>query len=496
MLIARYYGASGQTDCFFFALIIPELLRTLIISGAVASVFIPLMSRTQREGKPDEARRLAGLMLSFVSLLAIAVVFLGEAAAPLLVRASEILSFAKEPLQADRFELTTDLIRVFLPVVFLVSLWGLMGGILNALDNFHVPGLAPIAWNGTIIVLVLIFGGRGDVHHVAWAFVIGHAVQVAVHLPSLLAAGIRPIAINWKHPMLREFLVLAPAALLAYAAQAVNAFVGQGIALNLSESAASSLAYAFRIQQLPMAIFGVSVATALFPTLSRQAAAGAAKEVVRTLSNGLRMTALATLPAVVFFLVLPEETIRLLLERGVFTSRNTSDVSLALYCYSWGIMPMALLLLTARTFFSEKDMRTPAILGLCSIALNYLLCLSLSRLLGFAGIAVSTVTVAWLVLILSVGILDSRYESAQSLLRAIGLRSPGQMILAGICEAGALLAFKHFIGPVHGTWALLGMIFVAAVIGAIVYLGILRLLRNDDLGATLRRLPGKVNGPA
>jgi len=324
---------------------------------------------------------------------------------------------------------------------------------------------------------------------VAWAFVIGHVVQVLFHLPALLRAGIVPVIINWRHPMIIRFLRLAPAALLAYAAQAVNSYIGQGIALTkLSESAASSLAYAFRIQQLPMAIFGVSVATALFPTLSRHAADQSGRQLIRTLADGLRTTALATLPAVVFFLVMPVETIRLLLERGMFTSQNTCDVALALYCYSWATLPMALTLLTARTFFSEKDTRMPAILGLCSIAIFYPLSLNLSGLLGFAGIALSTSIVAWLLLVASVAIIHYRHRSDTSLLATIGLRSPVQMVAAGLLEAGALWGLRKLIGDVHGTWALIGVVLLGAVIGAVVYLGILRMLGNPDLSATMRRL--------
>jgi len=488
MLIARYYGASGQTDSFFYALIIPEILRTLIISGAVASVFIPIMTETQRSGRKNESRKLAGMMLSFVSILAIIVVASGEIIAPMLVNFSRFLSFAQEPLDLEQFRLTTELIRIFLPVVLFVGLWGLMGGILNALDNFHVPGLAPLAWNGAIIIILVLVGKYGDVRHVAWAFVIGHFIQMLVHLPALRQAGIYPVMVDWKHPMILKFLQLAPAAVLAYAAQAINAFIGQGIALTrLSESSASSLAYAFRIQQLPMAIFGVSVATALFPTLSRHAVSGSSKELMGSLASGLRMTALATLPAIVFFLILPVKVIRLLLERGAFTSGNTYDVALALYAYSWAILPMALTLLTARTFFSLKDTRTPAILGIFSVLVFYPTCLFLSSRFDFTGIAFSTAIVSWILLIVSVAILHHRHRDSASLLASIGFLSPVQMLIAALAEAAALIGYRMLWGEVHGLIQLIIMITGGIVIGGGIYLSLLRLMKNPDLDSTLRR---------
>lgn len=488
MLIAKYYGSSGETDCFFYALIIPELLRTLIISGAVSSVFIPLMTRTQREGKSEEAKHLAWVMISFISILSMVVILAGEAAAPALVKFSMVMSWSQDSLAVDKQVLTTELIRIFLPVVFLVSMWGLMGGILNSFDNFHVPGLAPVAWNGTIIILLIVFGRYGDVHDIAWAFVIGHAVQVIVHFPALMKLGIRPVLFRWNHPMLMEFLVLAPAALLAYASGAVNAFVGQGIALNLSESAASSLAYAFRIQQLPMAIFGVSVATAIFPTLSRHAAANNHAGVVHSLSSGIRMVILTTLPAVVFLLVLPVESIRLLLERGVFTSTNTKDVSNALYWYTWAIMPGSIQLLTVRTFFSNKDTRTPAILGMISIAINYFLANFLSRHLGFSGIAISIMSVSWIVVIVSIIILNNRYRNEVSLYRKIGFRNVMILLAAGIIEAIALALYRNSFGEIHGIYRELGFICGGIVLGTVVYLVVLKIFRSEDLETTFRNL--------
>jgi putative peptidoglycan lipid II flippase len=488
MLIARYYGSTGGTDSLFFSLNIAEAIRTLIISGAVASIFIPIMTDTQRSGKIEETRRLAWVMLGFVTVLASVVVLLAEFGAPWIVRATEIVSMSGKTLEPARFQETIDIMRIMLPVILMVSLWGLMGGILNAFDNFYVPGFAPLIWNMTIIAVPILYGDREQVSDIAWAFVVGHFLQMLVHVPWLRKTGIRPGPIDWGHPMLRKFLVLAPAAVFAYAAPAVNSFIGQGIALNIGESTASHLAYAFRTQQLPMAVFGVSVATAMFPTLSRCASAGMGKELMKTLASGIRMTTLATLPAVVFFMVLPNETIRLLFERGRFTPTDTIAVAQALFSYSWAILPMGLILLTARTFFSEKDTRTPALLGFISIVVNYVLAVGMSKLIGFTGIALATAAVSWVVLIISIWIIQKRHASDANLLKEIGLRYILSILAAGFVEAVALWALRIVVGPVHGTLNLIGMIGGAAVLGALVYIVVLKLLKNEDLELVVRRI--------
>jgi len=494
MLMARFYGAGAETDSFAFAIVVPELLRTLIISGAVASIFIPLITRIQKSGTDGEVKRLAGVMLSFIMLLGLVVVLAGEYFAPQLVGLSMLLNPSRGELDPERFKLTVELVRILLPIVVLVGMWGLMGGILNTFDNFHVPGLAPLGWNIAIIVLLVLLGKHGDIHHLALAYIIGHTVQVLIHLPALTRLGIFPRAIDWKHPLLISFITLAPAAIFAYAAPAVNAFVGQGIALTLGESYASSLMYAFRVQQLPMSVFGVSVATALFPTLSRHAAAGSVKDLVSTLGAGIRMTALAVLPAVIFFLVMPGEVIELIYQRGQFTPDATMQVAAALYWYSWAILPTSLLLLTARTFFAEKDTTTPALLGVATVIIYYFLAINLSKHFSFVGLPMSNSFVAWVFLVISIWIIQSRYikrDSGGSLVKSIGLSGPVQMFIAGIIEAAALLGYKYLIGDVHGTLALALFLLGAIVIGGAVYLGVLKLLKNPDLTSTLNRLMRK-----
>ena len=488
MLIAHYYGSTGGTDSLFFSLNIAEAIRTIIISGAIASVFIPLMTETQRSGKTEEARKLAWVMLAFVSVLATIVVLLAESLAPWIVKLTEAISFTGKPLDPARIETTVNLMRIMLPVILMVSLWGLMGGILNALDNFWVPGLAPLIWNMTIITVPILYGDREQVRDIAWAYVVGHFLQMVVHLPWLWKAGIRPSPIDWRHPMLRRFLVMAPAAIFAYAAPAVNSFIGQGIALNLGESASSHLAYAIRTQQLPLAVFGVSVATAIFPTLSRHAAAGDKKALMSTLAAGMRMTTLAMLPAAIFFMALPVDTIRLLFERGRFHANDTVAVAQALYYYSLGVVPSGLLLLTARTFFSEKDMRTPALIGLASIFVYYALCVSITRYVGFVGIASGFSIVVWLTLFVSMAIISRRYKKEASLLHEIGLKSIVLMLVAGAFEAAALLMMKHFIGPVQGTLHMILLVGGSMVLATFVYIGALTLMGSTDLKATVRNI--------
>jgi putative peptidoglycan lipid II flippase len=146
------------------------------------------------------------------------------------------------------------------------------------------------------------------------------------------------------------------------------------------------------------------------------------------------------------------------------------------------------MLLTARTFFSEKDPKTPAILGIITIGLFYVLALTLSGLFGFEGIPMSNSIVAWLFLIISLIILHVRYQSKASLFSTVGMTAPVKMLIAGILEAVVLVVYTKLIGEVHGTLSLIAYLAGAMVIGAGVYLGALKILKSEDLSATLHHL--------
>jgi putative peptidoglycan lipid II flippase len=203
------------------------------------------------------------------------------------------------------------------------------------------------------------------------------------------------------------------------------------------------------------------------------------------------MTTLATLPAAVFFFVMPNEIIEFLFQRGKFTTADTTAVAIALFYYSWATLPMGLTLLTGRTFFSEKDTRTPAVLGLLSIVINYMVAVGMSKVLGFAGIAIATALVSWTVLLVSIAIIQKRHASQASLLHAIGLKPSMQMLLAGIVEAGVLMAIRAAFGSVHGTVHLLFLILGSIVAGAGVYLGVLKLTGGSDMDLLFNRLSRK-----
>ncbi len=415
IMVAKLYGASGDTDAFFFAYNIPELVRTLLISGALSSVFIPIFAEyTLGKGK-DAAKRMSGQIFGLIMILSVGITVAGIIIAPLIVHLAQLIGMGQ--VDKDIFKLTIDLTRMVFPILIFIALSGLCQGILNSLGNFRTPAFAPFFFNIVIIGILIsedIISDSARIQVAAIAFVIGGAAQLIYQVPRLRSEGVRiTLRINFRDPVYARFLALAPAAMLGYATMVINAFVDKSIAYSFAPQHLSFLTYGFRVEQLPFSVFGVSVATALFPSISLYLTQGRMQEFKRATSAGVRILIFTIVPAMVIFLALKGAVVRLLFERGAFSHEATVGTADALFMYTLGIVPASLLLLISRVFFAGKDMKTPLKAGIVMIFLNLGLDLWFSQEwglgMGFEGIALCTSIVAFINLGILVFILDQRY---------------------------------------------------------------------------------------
>lgn len=415
IMIAKLYGVSGDTDAFFFAYSIPELVRTLLISGALSSVFIPIFTDFHQKMGKDAAKRMSGQVFGFVFLLSIGVTVLGVIVAPLIVHLAQLIGMGT--VDKDVFKLTVDLTRMVFPILIFIALSGLCQGILNSLGNFRTPAFAPFFFNIAIIAILVAEDFISDgarIQVAAIAFVIGALAQLIYQLPRLRKEGIKlTFRISFRDPVYGRFLALAPAAMLGYATMVVNSFVDKAIAYAFAPRHLSFLTYGFRVEQLPFSVFGVSVATALFPSISTYLSQGRMQEFKRATSAGVRILIFTIVPAMVIFLALKGGVIRLMFERGAFTDEATVGTAEALFMYTLGIVPASLLLLISRVFFAGQDMKTPLKAGIIMVFLNFILDIWFSQEwglgMGFKGIALCTSIVSFINLGILVFILEKRY---------------------------------------------------------------------------------------
>jgi len=389
MALAWFFGAGLTSDAFFVAFRIPNLLRRLFAEGSLSIAFVPIFSDyLEKEGK-EEAFRFAGSALKFLAVALALLVVAGFFFAPVIVRVFAP-GFAGDP---EKLALTVAMTRIMFPYIFFIGLVALCMGILNVLGHFVAPALAPVFLNIAMIGSVFLISPvmAEPVTGLAIGVLIGGALQLGLQAPFLLKQGISlSQKIKLFHPGLKKVGRLMLPTILGAAAYQVNILIGTLLSSLLPEGSVSYLYYADRLTQFPLGIFAIALATAILPSLSRQAAAGQIKEAGETFSYAMRFVFFITLPAMAGMIVLREPIVALLFKRGAFDVMAVKSTAHALLCYLAGLWAFSAVRIAIAAFYALKDTRTPVKMAVISIGVNVALGILLMGPMGHGGLALAT----------------------------------------------------------------------------------------------------------
>jgi putative peptidoglycan lipid II flippase len=491
IVVAALFGASDAKAAYVIGYYVPFFVQRLLLGGTLSIVFIPTLADVLARGDEDELRRLTGQLFSAVVAVGIGMVVIGQVFAPILVPIAAPGFVANRPQLA----LTIYLTRLNFLAMFFLALSVFATALLQARHRFTAPAVAPLVFNLVAIFGTLWLGPRMGIAGLAVAWIAGTAAQFVAQTPSLRAAGFRyRFTLDWSHPAMRTVGRLAVPAMLGLAIVEINAYVGRFFASLLPTApgvnAVAALDYAYAIAQAPVGILAISVATVLFPGMSRDAAAGERDALSRTTSLGLRSVLFLMLPVSGGLIAFAHPIVRLLFERGEFDPAATSAVAACLSAYAIGLVPMAAYYVITRTYYAMHNMRTPVMTGAGMVGLNALLVFAFMRVWGVAGIALATSVVAFV----NVGLLLILLN------RALGSIEPGRIasaavrigVATGVSLAVWWLFMRLGLGWLAGGQLVLAFVLaVAAGLAALVYLGVCRVLgvRELDLLRSLVRRP-------
>jgi putative peptidoglycan lipid II flippase len=498
MVMARLFGAGFVYDAFLLGFRIPNLTRDLFAEGALSSAFVPIFTQTLAQKGRKEAAVLSNLVATALILIVGAFCALGVIFSPVLV---SLLAqgFRQVP---GKFELSVEMTRIMFPFLLLVALAAQAMGVLNACNRFAVPAMASTFFNIGSIVFGLAFGywlgpllGIEPITGMAIGVVLGGALQLIWQLPSLRGEGFsfRP-SFDWNHPGLRRIITLMGPAILGNAAVQINVMVNTNFASRIpGNGPVSWLGYAFRFMQLPLGLFGVAIASATLPSISRSAGAGNFEEFRRTLSKSLGMVFLLTLPSSIGLMVLGNTMIGAIYQGGEFNASDTQQTALALSCYAVGLAGYSALKVLNPAFYALHDARTPMIISVISIGVNYA---TASLLLGttnlsHAGLALSTSAVAIFGAVALFAILRARIGGIYGRNLASSI---WRITVASAVMGGAVWLSSHGIQSWIGISRLgrLADLAVSIPVGLLVFYGGCRLLRVSELDLATRALAGPI----
>ncbi|MFQ5876084.1 MAG: murein biosynthesis integral membrane protein MurJ [Acidobacteriota bacterium] len=487
-LQASLLGAGLSSDAFVIAFRIPNMLRRLVGEGALTSAFVPTFARYMKDDDRRAMWRFATSVFYALSLLLVAIVVLGVALSPLLVK---LLAWGYSADPA-KFDLTVHLNRWMFPYIFLISLAALASAILNCFDRFALPAFTPLLLNLSIIGCALAFADRFE--DPAYAFAVGviagGTLQLVVQLPPLLRRGFslrppRPFDLEG----LKEVGRLMLPRLFGAGITQINLVVDSQFAAWLRSGSVSFLYYSIRVTELTLGVFAISLSTVILPRLSRAVVAGDREEVIGTLGTAVRLLVFVTIPATLGLWVLKAPIIHVLFERDRFTGDDTLLTSSALGWYGLGLLPMAAVSVLATGFYARRDTRTPVLVALLTFVVHLGLNFALIGPMRHDGIALSTSASALVNAALLAWILRRR---TGEFLTGEVLRSAARASVAGAVMAAALLVVRgrYDILALPGIWSKVLVLAGLVAGGAGLYLGTSWALGGREvrlIGSGLRR---------
>ena len=401
-VFAIMFGAGNMTDAYNVAFRIPNLLRDLFAEGAMSASLVPTFTRTRLEEGDRRAWRVAGLVFRVLFVLVGAITVLGIVFAPQLV-GLYASAFKQIP---GKFDLTVQLTRVMFPFFPLVALAAAFMGILNACGVFFLPAFASALFNLSSILVGVAgagiigkWGGAWGVQPIvgmAVGVLAGGFVQAFCQLPTLYKKGYRWMEKRepdprWSEdPRLRQMLWMMVPGTIGLAATQVNLLVNTILATSQGTGAVSWLNYAFRLMQFPIGVFGVSLASATLPKISRQWVSGNIQGVAETITHSIRSVFAINLPASAGLCFLGVPIIELIFQYGRFTSSDTQATATALAMYSIGLTAYSAVKVLVPACYALGNTRLPVLSSVLAVSFTIILNILMVKPFGYWGLALGT----------------------------------------------------------------------------------------------------------
>lgn len=499
-VLAALFGAANEMDAYIVAFRIPNLLRDLFAEGALSAAFVPAVTRhLTLFGKPA-AWRLGNNVLNALLLVTGTLVVVG-----MIVASPLVMMYAGDYASVPgKLELTIVLTRVMLPFLTMVAVAAVAMGMLNALHHYFLPALSPAMFNvatiGCALALVPLMPALGlpRIMAIAVGTLLGGFGQIAVQWSSLRREGFRyrPV-LDPRDPGLRQVLLLMGPGTVGLAATQVNLFVNTLLATSQGTGAVSWLTYAFRLMYLPIGLFGVSIATAVLPAVSRHAAVDDHRGIRATVSRGLAMMLILSVPATLGLMVLARPIVQLLFERGQFVSVDTEATAAAVQFYAVGLVGYSAARIASPTFYALGQSRIPVIVSVATMVVNVILSVGLVGVIGFRGLALGTSIAALVNGALLIFLLRRRLDGIEG--RRLTMTILKVAVAAVVMAAAAWTIERVMATAIPGGSLLAQAIRLSAAIGGgvVVLAAATRLLRIDEFDDALailrRRLGSRPN---
>jgi putative peptidoglycan lipid II flippase len=396
VVIARIFGAGDGADVFFLANKIPNFMRRLFAEGAFNQAFVPVLSEYRSTKSLGDVRDLinsvAGSLGSFLTVVTVLMIVAAPWIAVLIA-----YGFTDEP---DKFALFVEMLRITFPYLLLISMTALCSAILNSYGRFAIPAVTPALLNISLIAcaFLLVPYMRVPELALAWGVLIAGVAQLLFQLPLLARMRLMPVPkVGKYHAGVQRIKKLMVPALFGVSVSQINLLLDSVIASMLVSGSVSWLYFSDRLMELPLGTFGVAIAIAVLPSLSRKHAEASMDEFSATLDWAFRLVCLIAIPATLALMLITKPLLITLFQNENFTQSDMLSSAGSLQAYAFGLIAFMSIKIFAPGYYARQNTATPVKIGVIAVGVNMLLNL-IFYLNGMAhvGLALATSLAAFL----------------------------------------------------------------------------------------------------
>ena len=489
IFIAKFLGSTVTSDAFFVAFRLPSFFRRVLAEGAYSAALIPVFSGVVIDSRDDrEAADFVENTMSLLLFVTVILTFIFYFGMPYIIQVlAPGFSTNKEA-----FDLAVHFGKIIFPYLIFISLVAHFTSIINVHGKFAAGAFAPAILNISFILSLFLLTPQlsSAGHALSYGVLIGGLFQFIFMYQAILKFYRPRIRIPQLNKKLKKFFRLFFPGVIGSGVIQLNIIIGTIIASFLPVGAISHIYYADRLNQLPLAIFGIAMGIVLLPGLSKAIKNDNKKEINDTQNRSLEFALLISLPSAVGLYILSTPIIHILFERGAFLAEDTLYTAQVLSIFSLGLPAYILIKILVTCFFAREDTKTPLYVSVVSVIINVVLSLLLISTMREMGIALATAISAWVNAFLLFIILQSKKNL---ILDAIFLKNSFKIIISVLVMLSACYVLNEivFADLSNSDFSIkLGGLLLIIICCKIIYLTMifmLKVLSFEDLKRYIRK---------
>ncbi|SDZ63310.1 putative peptidoglycan lipid II flippase [Evansella caseinilytica] len=478
IILAFFYGVSDISDAYLISMTIPESFLLLIGTG-IAISFVPVYSRLEETSGTELADKFTNRTANFIVVVCVAAGITG------IVFTTPIVKLFASGFDGETLALSVMFTRISMIGLCFSGIVYIMTAYLQLKNNFVMPALIGLPLN-MLIVLFIFLSDKFSLILLPLGFVLAKVAQVLFLAPSMRKQGFcYEWTISLKDAHFKKMFMLSLPIMLGVSVNQLNVLVDRTIASQIAIGGISALNYANNLNLFIQGIFVLSIATVMYPQISKMAAEGNESGLKKSVVEGINSIHLLVIPSTFGLMIFSGPVIELLLGRGAFDDTAITLTSYALFFYAIGMAGFGIREVISRAFYSLEDTKTPMINAAIAMVLNIILNIAFSRYLGIGGLALATsISGIFCALLL--------LYSLRKKLGPLGLKHIFTVMLK-IIFASTVMAVAAAV--VHSQLAEITSLYLsllmAVSVGAGIYLLTIALLKVDTIDAFVSEIKRK-----